>query len=134
MNNDLERALPGISGHPLIAKYEIRAPRPLNDRINRLRLTFTNGRGASIINGPGLYMDYGDFEIAALDKDGDLDYTTDVLGYNVRKGDGEQIMEWVLALAQLPPEPGKELVRQYWFIDGYTIVEMVPPEEWTATP
>lgn len=47
---------------------------------------FDNGYGASVVSGPHTYGGKdGLFEIAVLDKNGDLDYTTsvtsDVIGY-----------------------------------------------------
>lgn len=121
MSNELEPSLGELADHPLISKWEIRSPFYPGDQINRLRVTFTNGRAASIIYGGMLMMPEGMYEIAAINADGELDYTTDVIGPDVLKGDARDVVRWILALANLPadgegttPEPGKELAVRYW--------------------
>ena len=56
----------------------------------RSQVTFANGRGVSVIRGGSAYTGGGTYELAVLQKDGSLDYSTpvtdDVLGYQTREG------------------------------------------------
>lgn len=71
----------------------------------RLRLGFANGRGASIITGPGAFWfpPDGTFELAPLRKDGTIDGDRDEPP-PLRRGTEAQIAEWALEIANLPPE------------------------------
>lgn len=105
MTTDLE-PLELLNGHPKVASWDTEERFP---GAYRLHLVFTNGREASIITGPGLFFrSSGTLEIAALTSDGDLDFSTDVIGSDVRRGTPEEILDLALALADLPPE-GREL-------------------------
>jgi hypothetical protein len=75
--------------------------------IKRMQVTCPNGRGVSIIRGYGTYgATAGLFEVAVLDFDGNLDYSTpitdDVLGWQ----SPEDVRAVVAAVAALP---GREI-------------------------
>ena len=76
---------------------------------HREQVMFPNGRGVSIIRNPHSYGGRdGMFEVAVLDKDGDLDYstpvTTDVMGYLTVS----EVLGAMTAVAELPEEGSKE--------------------------
>jgi len=84
--------------------------------LEHLRVTFTNGRGASVLtptpgtNG-GFYIGHATYEIAALNA-GEVDYTTDAVGPDVlRTNDTEEAIRVLAELAAMPAETGKELGR-----------------------
>ena len=64
----------------------------------RFVVTFPNGRGASIISGPGSYG----VELAVLDAAGDLDYSTPVTGDVLAWLTPETLREALDAIARLP--------------------------------
>lgn len=75
--------------------------------IQRMEVTCPNGRGVSIIRGFGTYgASAGLFEVAVLDFDGNLDYSTpvtdDVLGWQTPE-DVRNVVAQVSAL------PGREI-------------------------
>lgn len=104
MTTDLDR----LQQHPKIAGFEVVDSKP---GIQQIIFRFTNGRGASVITGPalGYGMDKpGRYEIAATAPDGPdgqhcLDYSTPVIGDDVRRGNAAEVEEWILGLADLPP-------------------------------
>jgi hypothetical protein len=84
---------------------KIATPEILEDMgIQRERVTFPNGRGVSIIRGYGTYgsKESGLFEVAVLDLDGDLDFSTpvtdDVLGWQ----SVQDVLDVMLAVSKLP--------------------------------
>ena len=60
-------------------------PHPIGIGGERALVTFGNGRGASVLRGGPFYTDNNTYEIAVLDTNRALDYSTyitdDVLGY-----------------------------------------------------
>jgi hypothetical protein len=73
--------------------------------ITRACVTFDNGRGASVITGPYTYSSHDrPYEIAVLDKNGHLDYSTpvtdDVCGY-LTEDDANEILKKIQELPEL---------------------------------
>lgn len=91
-----------FEGIPNVTRWETNDRH--DGRLKQLKLWFTNGRGASIVFGQMLGFAPGIYEIAALDKAGELDYTTDIIGDDVRRGTGPEIGEMILKLSELPLE------------------------------
>lgn len=81
---------------------------PTNEWANdHVVIAFANGYGASIVRGPHSYGGQdGLFEVAVLDREGNLTYDTpitdDVIGYLSR----EAVREVCAAIATLPDAPG----------------------------
>lgn len=112
MSTALERF---AARHPLVKAFEVI---PREPGIQQIVFEFTNGRGASVITGPGVGwgMDKtGWLEIAALAPGGEaiwggredgpkfsIDYSTCVIGDDVRRGTPAEIEAALLALAELP--------------------------------
>lgn len=90
-----------------IAKIETELEIFGDTSIKRMQVTCPNGRGLSIIRGFGTYgSNAGLFEVAVLDFDGELDYSTpvadDVLGWQTPE-DVRSVLAQVAAL------PGREI-------------------------
>lgn len=85
--------------------------------LEHLRVTFTNGRGASVLTPTpgstgGFYIGHATYEIAAFNTAGDIDYTTTAVGHDVlRTSDTEEAIQILAELAAMPPETRKELTR-----------------------
>lgn len=82
----------------------------------RARITFDNGYGASVVKGEHTYGGRdGMYELAVLDSNGELDYTTpitdDVIGY-LRPEDVTDVM---FKIQQLPKKDTDERYQE----DGY---------------
>lgn len=65
----------------------------------RVRFFFANGRGASLITSPRYNIG---LELAALDENGELDDTTEVIGKDVLRGSPLEVTRAIHALAALP--------------------------------
>lgn len=94
MTHDIERATSEI------------AQRFANDHGQdiRERYYFPNGRGVSIIRTPGSYgYRAGSFEVAVLDADGVLDYSTPVTDDVIGWLSADEVMDVVQQVAELPP-------------------------------
>lgn len=90
-----------------VAKVETELEIFGDQSIQRMQVTCPNGRGVSIIRGYGTYgAKQGLFEVAVLDFDGDLDFSTsvadDVIGWQTPE-DVRNVIAQVAAL------PGREL-------------------------
>jgi hypothetical protein len=78
--------------------------------IERARVMFPNGYGASVIQGPMAFWNWcpGLFELAVLDAAGELSYDTPITG-DVERGDVDDINAMLAAIEALPAKASLEV-------------------------
>ena len=106
MSNQLAR----LATSPEWLQYLVKASARTQGGANQLVFKFPNGYGASVIRGGISYgATDGMFELAALGSDGSITYDThitdDVLGWL----SGEDVLENLSAIRDLPPAPAPEI-------------------------
>ncbi len=65
------------------------------------KFNFVNGHGASVVKGEGTYGYPNSWELAVLDSDGELDYTTSITEDVIAHLTVEEVRELLLRIAEL---------------------------------
>ena len=90
-----------IQNHTELSKYIVFTESGQGFLGARLRFEFPNGYGASLID-YGYGAQEGLFEIAVLDSEGSLDYTTPITDDVCGRLDAQQVRDTLQAIMQLP--------------------------------